>query len=144
VTDLLGNPVMTHDVRRAFCIEIEYEVLKPLPYVRVGLLLTTADGTVVFSSADTLNHEWRVKTRGNGLYVSRCEIPANLLNEGVYVATIGADTPSVERYFYEENVINFHIEQTNGPGGSHDPDKWAGVICPVLKWDVEFCARMFA
>jgi lipopolysaccharide transport system ATP-binding protein len=139
-TDAEGNSSGTVDIRRPVFIEIQYDVLQALPHLRVGFRLLTAEGTEVFSSADTANADWRQRPRGVGRYVSRCEIPGNLLNEGVYMVTVGGDTPYVEGYFVEEYVIRFEVEQTGGPG-SHDPEKWPGVVCPQLGWEVEMSKR---
>jgi len=126
------------DIRKPLYVEIHYEVLQELQYGRVGLRVSTSDGTDVFSSADISNEDWRSRRRAIGRYVSRCEIPGNLLNQGIYMVTVAADTPYVETFFVEQSVIRFEVEQTGGPG-SHDVDKWIGVVCPALNWDVEVC-----
>jgi lipopolysaccharide transport system ATP-binding protein len=134
-----GKAVGTVDIRRPIYVEIQYEILQELPYARVGCRLSTPDGTDVFSSADISNKDWQDRRRGIGRYISRCEIPGNLLNQGIYFVTVGGDIPYVEILFHEQNVISFEVEQTGGPG-SHDRDKWVGVICPALSWDVEVCS----
>jgi lipopolysaccharide transport system ATP-binding protein len=134
-TDSEGKPAGTVDIRRPVFIEIHYEVLQALPQLRIGFRLLTSTGTEVFSSADTGNEDWRHRPRGVGRYVSRCEIPGNLLNEGVYMLTVGGDIPGIEGFFVEECVIRFEVEQTGGPG-SHDPGNWPGVVCPQLEWEV--------
>jgi lipopolysaccharide transport system ATP-binding protein len=134
--DAEGKVAGTVDIRRPVCIEIQYEVLQALPHLRVGFRLLTSEGTEVFSSADTANADWRHRPRGVGRYMSRCTIPGNLLNEGLYMITVGGDIPFVEGFFVEECVIRFGVEQTGGPG-SHDPEKWPGVICPQLNWEIE-------
>ena len=65
------------------------------------------------------------RRRGVGRYVSRCEIPGNLLNQGIYLVTVGGDIPYVESFFIEQSVIRFEVEQTGGPG-SHDRRQMAG------------------
>jgi lipopolysaccharide transport system ATP-binding protein len=136
VTDAEGNLTGTVDIRRPVFIEIRYEVLQPLPHLRVGFRLLSSEGIEVFSSADTGNADWRHRPRGVGHYVSRCKIPGNLLNEGLYMLTVGGDIPNVEGFFVEECAIRFGVEQTGGPG-SHDPGNWPGVVCPQLDWEIE-------
>ena len=100
-TDPEGNPVGKVDIRRPVFIEIEYEVFQALPHLRTGFRLLTSEGTEAFSSADTANADWRHRPRGIGRYVSRCKIPGNLLNEGVYAITVGGDIPYVEGFFWK-------------------------------------------
>jgi len=138
VVDAEGRLVSAVDIRRPVWIELHYEALEVLPPgVRTGLRLFMPDGTVVFSSADTANSQWRQKPRQVGQYVSRCEIPGDLLNEGLYSVTIAADIPFVEVLFFQENVVSFQVEQTGGVGGEH-AEKWLGVVCPALNWEIKF------
>jgi len=135
-TDSDGKTLGAVDIRKPVYIEIDYEVLRDVPRARIGFRLSTPDGTDVFTSADITNEEWRDRPRSVGRYVSRCEIPGNLLNQGAYSVTVGGDNPYVETFFLEHGVIRLEVEQTGGPG-SHDRDKWQGVICPALNWNVQ-------
>jgi lipopolysaccharide transport system ATP-binding protein len=124
------------DMRLPFCVEIEYEVLSALSNVRIGFRIVTPDGTVVFTSSDINNNVWEGGARHPGTYVSRCEIPGNLLNEGQYgLLNVWADIPFVKVMFLEENLLTFQIEQTGGASGRY-PERWSGVICPVLPWTI--------
>jgi len=135
VVDAEGRSVSAVDIRRRVWVELHYEALQILPPgVRTGLRLFMPDGTVVFSSADTSNNQWHEKPRRVGHYISRCEIPGNLLNEGLYSVTVASDIPNVEILFFQENVVTFHVEQTSG----EHSEKWLGVVCPALNWDIEF------
>ena len=51
--------------------------------------------------------------------------------------TIAADIPFVEVLFFQENVVSFQVEQTGGVGGEH-AEKWLGVVCPALNWEIKF------
>ncbi|MGA2484042.1 MAG: ABC transporter ATP-binding protein [Candidatus Acidiferrales bacterium] len=124
------------DIRQSFWIEIEYCVLKKLTHVRTALRLQTSDGTIAFTSADSLDDAWDGVPRPPGVYTSRCEIPGNFLNEGPYWVTVSADIPFVEPLFYEEGVVSFFVEQTGGVSGRY-PERWPGVICPALKWQIQ-------
>jgi len=124
------------DIRLPFCVEIEYEVLSALSNVRIGFRIVTPDGTVVFTSSDINNNVWEAGARHPGTYVSRCEIPGNLLNQGQYgLLNVWADIPFVKIMFLEENLLTFQIEQTGGASGRY-PERWSGVICPILPWTI--------
>jgi lipopolysaccharide transport system ATP-binding protein len=124
------------DIRKPFFVEITYELFRTLPSIRVAFQLVRGDGTVVFTSSDSEDGLWQGKVRQKGVYTSRCEIPGNFLNEGQYTLTVSADLPFVEKICIVENVLSFHVDQTGGVSGRF-PEKWAGVICPKLAWQIE-------
>jgi lipopolysaccharide transport system ATP-binding protein len=126
----------TVDIQRRCFIEIEYELSRALTDIRICLRLVAGDGVVVFTSSDSSNAQWADKPRSSGRYVSRCEVPGNFLNEGSYRLTVSADIPFVEVLFFEENVLGLHVEQTGGVSGRFN-ERWPGVVCPSLQWDIE-------
>ncbi len=130
----------TVDIRQPFYVEIEYQVLQLLSNVRIALRLIAGDGTVVFTSTDNSDGLWDLKPRSAGSYVSRCEIPGNFLNEGLYSLTVSADIPFVDVLFFEEHVLSFQVVQSGGVSGRF-PERWPGVICPKLLWRVEVSER---
>jgi lipopolysaccharide transport system ATP-binding protein len=126
------------DIRKYFFVEIEYEILKMLANLRIGFRLITADGTVVFTTSDTEATDSVGKTRLPGKYVNRCEIPGGLLNEGRYsLLNVWADIPFVKIKFLIENILPFQIERTGG-SGSRYAERWTGVICPALPWEIQY------
>ena len=47
------------------------------------------------------------RVRPAGQYISRCEIPADFLNEGRYVLGVNASSYRVRRYFQDEQALTF-------------------------------------
>lgn len=141
---LLGLRVMTDahtvsatiDIQRPFFIKIKYELLRAFPSIRVCFRLLAEDGTIVFTSTDNNDDNWNGRLRRPGIYESSCLIPGNFLNSGLYSVTITADVPFVETLVHEESSLSFFVEQTGGISGRY-PEKWAGVVCPMLEWEVE-------
>ena len=126
------------DIRKPFNVEIEYEILRVLTNLRIGFRIITADGTVVFTTSDSEVPEWIGNERHPGKYINRCEIPGNLLNEGRYsLLNVWADIPFVKIKFLVENILPFQIERTGGAGARY-PERWTGVICPSLRWDIHY------
>ncbi len=124
------------DIRQPFYVEIEYEVLRELSNARVGFRIITNDGIVVFTTSDKSDRAWAGRQRYPGRYISRCEIPGNLLNEGQYtIYNVWADIPFVKVMFLEEYLLTFSVEQTGGVSGGY-PEHWAGVVCPALPWTI--------
>lgn len=120
------------DIRYPMYVEIEYELLQAMEGLRVYFLLSSSEGTVVFT---TMDHDViNAKRRAQGIYTSRCELPGNFLNTGQYHVTAGADVPQIDTHF-QEQVLHFFVEQTGGVSGETAGfERWAGVICPNLHW----------
>jgi lipopolysaccharide transport system ATP-binding protein len=119
-------------------VEIEYALSAPVTGLRVGLYLLTMRGEYVLTSFDTDEPEQyeRLATRSAGHYLSRCTLPANLLNEGRYVLAMNASTFKVRRYFQDENALVFSVDGTGAPGKQW-PEQRLGPVRPALAWKIE-------
>lgn len=121
-----------------FTIEVEYALSSPVTGLRVGLYLMSTRGEFIFTSFDTddPSRYERYPVRPAGRYVSRCTIPADLLNEGRYAVGINASAFRVRRYFHDEQTLNFTVDATGAPGM-----QWAeprlGPLRPRLDWQIE-------
>jgi lipopolysaccharide transport system ATP-binding protein len=121
-----------------FDVEFEYQLDQEIVGLRVGLYLLTSRGEPVFTSFDTddsRTFEQRT-SRPSGRYVSRCRIPANLLNEGRFVLGVNASSYRVRSYFTDEQALTFTVDGTGAPG-SHWPEHRAGPLRPALAWEIE-------
>jgi len=119
-------------------IEVTYALDAPIQGLRVGIYLLSTRGEYVFTSFDTDEQETfqRWETRPAGRYVSRCIIPANLLNSGRYLVSLNASVYNVKRYFQEDNAVAFTVDATGAPG-SHWAEPRPGVVRPRLDWEIE-------
>ncbi len=119
-------------------IEIEYELSAPIAGLRVGFYLMSTRGEYVFTSFDTDDPERfeRFSVRPAGRYISRCLLPANLLNEGRFVVGVNASTYRVRRYFQDEQALTFTVDATGAPG-TQWPEPRLGAVRPRLEWQVE-------
>ena len=127
-----GQTVGSLDGRHPIYIEIEHEVLQPKP-LRTGFKLMTVDGTVIFTSTDTDRPDALGRERPAGTFVSRCEIPSELLRQGQYSVSVSSSIPMVQVNFQVDNAVTFSIDQTHGVF----EDSRVGVISPTLPWTVE-------
>lgn len=124
------------DVRRPFFIEIEYRLFKHIPRnFRVGVVLTSSDGIDLFDSYD-VDNEALVGPREPGHYVSRCEVPGNLLKPGRVVLTAFGGMWQIRQLAMLRNVLTLDIEDLGGVG-THFGGKRVGVIRPELEWQME-------
>jgi lipopolysaccharide transport system ATP-binding protein len=119
-------------------IEVEYELKAPITGLRVGLYLMSMRGEFVFTSFDTDDPEkfTALTERKAGRYVSRCLIPADMLNEGRFVVGLNASVFRVKRYFQDANAVVFNVNPTGAPG-MHWPETRQGVTRPRLDWKIE-------
>ena len=104
----------------------------------LGLYLMTMRGELIFTTFDTDDPEMysKFEERDAGRYISRCTIPANLLNEGRYVIGVNASSFRVKRYFMDERALAFNVDPTGAPG-MHWPERRLGMMRPKLEWRIE-------
>ena len=121
-----------------FTIEIEYALISPLTGLRVGIYLNTARGETIFTSFDTddpVQFE-HMSARPAGHYISRCKIPADLLNEGRFTVGTNASSYRIRRYFQDEQALTFSVDSTGAPG-TQWPEVRIGIVRPALIWQIE-------
>jgi lipopolysaccharide transport system ATP-binding protein len=121
-----------------FVIEMEYNLEAPVTGLRIGFYLNTTRAEAVFTSFDTDNPEMFEKytNRPAGRYVSRCSVPADLLNSGRYSLGVNASAFQIRRYFQDEEALGFTVDSTGAPG-MHWPEQRDGVVRPRLQWSIE-------
>ena len=135
IKDNHGAIANTLDMQTPFSVEIEYQVFNPLPLCRVGIVVSTTDGTIVLQSYDA---DWNHNgdgARDVGLYTSRCVIPGNLLSPGRFTLSVMVNVGLLyldDSLAWLENVLTFEVEATR-------PDvrfytRLAGVVSPDLDW----------
>lgn len=120
-----------------FSMEFEYELQEELTGLRVGIYLATSRGEQVFTSFDTDNPETyeRLTDRRKGHYISKCHIPRDLLNGGVFIIGVNASSFRIRSYFTDEHALTFTVDPTGAPGS-----QWAeprrGPVRPALNWEI--------
>jgi lipopolysaccharide transport system ATP-binding protein len=137
VRDLKGREMETFRSVEPLTIEVEYSLEAPITGLRVGIYLLTMRGEYVFTSFDTDRAEQyeRFGVRPAGHYISRCVVPANILNEGRYVLAMNASTFRIKRYFQDEHAMAFTVDGTGAPG-KHWAELRMGPVRPHLNWEI--------
>ncbi len=122
----------------AFEVEFEYVLDQDITGLRVGMYLFTSRGEPVFTSFDTDERSAfeTYTVRKAGRYISRCRIPARLLNEGRFVLGVNASAFRVRSYFTDEHALTFSVDGTGTPG-SQWPEPRSGPLRPALAWQIE-------
>jgi lipopolysaccharide transport system ATP-binding protein len=106
--------------------------------LRVGLYLLTMRGEYVLTSFDTddASQYEKFSVRQAGHYISRCKLPANMLNEGRYVLAVNASAFRVKRYFGDDHALAFNVDGTGAPGKQW-PEPRMGAVRLALDWSIE-------
>jgi lipopolysaccharide transport system ATP-binding protein len=118
-------------------VELEYALAESVSGLRVGIYLMTSRGEFLFASFDTDDPQKfeQFGSRDAGHYVSRCLIPANLLNEGRFILGMNASSFRIKRYFMEERSLTFSVDGLGAPG-SQWYERRPGPIRPQLDWQI--------
>jgi lipopolysaccharide transport system ATP-binding protein len=136
--DKKGSVVDTVRSTEQFTIEAEYSLSSPLTGLRIGIYLSTTRGEYVFSTFDTDDAARFEETgsRSAGHFVSRCQVPADLLNNGYFILSINASSYRIRRYFHDDSALTFTVNADGAPGS-----QWAeprlGLVRPRFDWTID-------
>lgn len=138
IKDRHGRVVQTVRSTEPLTVEWEYRLDAPLTGLRVGMYLSTMRGEYVFTAFDVDDAQQyeRFGARQPGHYISRCRLPADLLNEGRYSLGVNASSFGVRRYFMDESALSFNVDISGAPG-TQWPELRHGPIRPRLEWTIE-------
>ncbi|MCX6055485.1 MAG: ABC transporter ATP-binding protein [Chloroflexi bacterium] len=133
-----GNTADSIRSTDSMTIEVEYDLLSSITGLRVGIYLMSVRGEFVFTSFDTDDPVKfsQFSERKAGHYLSRCSIPADMLNEGNFVLGLNASVFQRKRYFQDTNAVVFNVNPTGAPG-MHWAEARQGVTRPRLEWSIE-------
>ena len=136
-----GNEI-TEDISidKPVVVEVEYENREPSAMLSTNVQLVNKDLVTVLTTETkkscTIGYDgWYGKPFPQGIFRSRCVIPANFLNEGRYYFNVAVLGNGLERAKVEM-AIGFNAIET-GEWDPNSPTGWAGVIHPKLEWHTE-------
>lgn len=135
-----GETIDAVDIRYPFTIEMEYEVLQPGFKLLPHFHFVNEEGIKLFIAND-LDPEWRGKERPLGRYVSKAEVPGNLLAEGMVFVQVSMMTlePIIQQ-FLEPDAVAFHVvDSLEGDSARGDyAGTMPGLMRPLLEWHTQF------
>lgn len=139
---LNGESVNEVPINNDFDIEIEYQLkqdgLKVFPNIHVH---DESGGYVFVTSDSAMDRPAEMKSK-RGTYISKCRIPANLLNAHTYYIGIAiTQILPLQVLFYERNALYLHVRdplegvltRSEGYSGS-----MPGTVRPLLDWNLEY------
>lgn len=137
LVDRAGRVIDTARSTDGFFIEVDYEVAQPVKGLRVGIYILTSRGEFVFTSFDTDEAQAfsEFGTREKGHFISRCHIPANLMNAGRFIVGLNASSYRIKTYFHDEQALAFNVDAAGAPGMQW-PENRLGPVRPALKWEI--------
>lgn len=96
-----GDPIHECRIDEPFCLEMEYELLVENLVVYANIHVKDSHGSYVFVTMDSyVDRDSQLKTH-KGKYLSRCNIPANLMNaETYYFGFALVSTKNLEVHFF--------------------------------------------
>ncbi len=140
IKDYNENIVKQININESFYIEMKFEILNDSNlYFFPNMHLYSEDGTCVFVVAFPKDQNESFNKKG--IYIVRCNIPANYLNDKKYKISLALTSIKnfVTIHFWEKDVISFQIIDTvkdiktreTGYSGTIP-----GVVRPILEWDI--------
>jgi lipopolysaccharide transport system ATP-binding protein len=135
-----GEISETFDMAEPINVSMTFEVLKGGSLLLPHFHFFTSEGVHAFTSID-IDPAWRRRERPPGRYVSRVQIPGNMLTEGtifVEASVITIDPPSTQ--IYEPNVVAFHMTEsfrTECARGDWDGEM-GGAVRPMFPWTTDY------
>ncbi|WP_353930080.1 ABC transporter ATP-binding protein [Okeanomitos corallinicola TIOX110] len=116
-------------------IHIHYQLFKNIEGMRLVLQVLTQTGEIAFTTTD---HGQRQSENGlPGHHTSICRIPGKLMNLSNYVIKLWAGIPGKQYLLEPIELMMFSVV---GAGNHHstytDYQRWPGVLCPELQWEV--------
>ncbi|MGI9264258.1 MAG: ABC transporter ATP-binding protein [Gammaproteobacteria bacterium] len=135
-----GQTTDAVDIRKAFQVQIEFDVLKSGHELLPAFSLWNDEGLLLFSSMD-LEKKWRGVARSEGRYVCRAEIPGNLLSEGTLLinTALWEWEPHRRLEYHEKEVVSFQVlDSLSGDSARGDfVGELRGAVRPLLEWKTE-------
>jgi homopolymeric O-antigen transport system ATP-binding protein len=139
VRNFEGHATLNYDVKRPVRFEVEWDVLEALYPLDVVVTLRHESGVVLSVAVDNLDSPWRNRIPPVGRHRAACTVPANLLNEGLFMVDVSvqASTRSSE-YAACADSGSFYVVDDMKPGGVRGDwqGKWFNsILRPRFKWE---------
>jgi lipopolysaccharide transport system ATP-binding protein len=121
------------DITRPFSIEIESEVLRYIDEMSMCLKVISSSGETLLHTTEVMSR--REGARESGIWVSKCELPAYVLNAGTYSLYVGAEVPHVRAIFEADMVLTWSVEPVSPEMARYPAAAWGGVLGPgIVNW----------
>ena len=137
-----GQPCESFSLDEPIVIHMEYTVVTPAKRAMIpNVHVYDERGDYVFASVAVVS-ELPVDINRPGRWVSRCTIPAPLMNVGTFTVGVAvtAITPATEPAFWERSAVVFQVcenlDEAAEKRRSGYMGAWPGPVRPVCSWDI--------
>ncbi len=125
-------------IDKEITIEIEYWNRKPGAKISTSIHVFDRLGVGVLASANMAaavlkDDGWCGRPYPEGKYLSRCTIPGNFLNEGLYSINAIVLTDIMNTHACVDEAVSFTVQET-GDMRKEYSGHWLGVVRPKLDW----------
>lgn len=116
------------------CISIKYKLLQLTTDFRIYIDVYNSENELLFRSfQDELDYDHHPQKQG--VYVSTCTIPANILNSSPHKIRIGSSIFNKITILNDELVFSFDIVNSSKYNSAYPNDKCRGKIALFIPWN---------
>ncbi len=138
LADAQGDNKSHFDVKEPIVVELEWEVLNARFALNIHISLRHESGVVVLVSMDHLDSPWRERVAPAGRHRAQCVIPANFLNEGMFMidCSITATTRASEYVSCQDAATFYVIDDMSHEGvrGKWNGKWFTSILRPRFMW----------
>jgi lipopolysaccharide transport system ATP-binding protein len=135
-----GRPGEPLSVRTPFGIEIDYWNMRDGARLALSIHLHTELGVLIFSAGLPQEEVFGGEPMPAALFRDRCDIPGDLLNDGVHRVELYV-MRGPEVVYHDPDLLLFEVaDSTHRRGAWYG--KWPGAIRPKLPWTTELVATL--
>jgi lipopolysaccharide transport system ATP-binding protein len=123
----------TFALQNAVSLTIDFVVLTGGVRLNPVFVVKNALGTTVFTSANYEDRDWGARKYQAGRYQARCDVPAHVLNDGIYEveALLVQDMRAVRAA--ATGAVSFRLYDDGTTRGDY-VGEWAGMVRPRCVW----------
>ncbi len=131
-----GEPAYDHDISRPINLQLDIAVLKPAVQLNTSFHVLNHQGTCLFAIGSAYDAELGSRLYEPGWYRSECQIPGNLLNEGVHQLNALVVRDQLNIVARADETVAFQVHDYGARRGGFT-GHWIGAVRPLLPWSVQ-------
>jgi len=136
LSDISNQPLQEIFTNTQFNIQIKFIVKVPGSTVGMTLIVYDGEGNCVFSSINNNDSQWYGKPMPAGTYLTKCQIPKNYLNNGLFSISINMFGKNYSEPKIVNDVLHFHIQDSSEIRGDYHGE-YCGCVRPYLGWHTQ-------
>jgi lipopolysaccharide transport system ATP-binding protein len=134
-----GSPFDPITLHTPCVIEFEYWNDRPDVYLHPTFYLHNEQGILICSTGPTFIPNWREKTFPTGLIRTWCNIPGDLLNNGMHRVSVHL-AKNDQTLYRKDDALSFDVQDTADKRDGWYGE-WKGAIRPMFDWDTEIVSE---